>query len=152
MFFLMLVSSFFILCIQTILLFVCASWSLDTLSCICTLFFCFIIFKCGHCMHIFQSSLSQCFESWVINKISCSFELIHIYLVVLVQTFSLGGKEYILSIVDDFFGFILVSLLLEKSETFQRFKSVYHLLQKVKMTSHLPLVRIRTESQLICPY
>ncbi|CAL2246732.1 unnamed protein product [Prunus armeniaca] len=62
-----------------------------------------------------------------------------------IQTVSLGGKKYILVMVDDFSRFTWVSFLREKSETFQRFKSVCHLLQKEKMTSHLPLVRIRTD-------
>lgn len=87
-------------------------------------FICFIFFKCGHCMHVIQSSLSQCFESWLINKILCSFELVHIYHVDLVQTFSFSGKEYILVFVDDFFRFTWISFLREKLETFQRFKYV----------------------------
>ncbi|CAL2248998.1 unnamed protein product [Prunus armeniaca] len=72
-------------------------------------------------------------------------ELVHMDLVGPIQTVSLGGKKYILVMVDDFSRFTWVSFLREKSETFQRFKSVCHLLQKEKMTSHLPLVRIRTD-------
>ncbi|CAL8084935.1 unnamed protein product [Prunus armeniaca] len=62
-----------------------------------------------------------------------------------IQTVSLGGKKYILVMVDDFSKFTWILFLREKSETFQRFKSVCHLLQKEKMTSHLSLVRIRTD-------
>ncbi|CAL8988995.1 unnamed protein product [Prunus brigantina] len=76
---------------------------------------------------------------------SVSLELVHMDLVGPIQTMSLGGKKYILVMVDDFSRFTWVSFLREKSETFQRFRSVCHLLQKEKMTSHLPLVRIRTD-------
>ncbi|CAL8162045.1 unnamed protein product [Prunus armeniaca] len=72
-------------------------------------------------------------------------QVVHMDLVGPIQTMSLGGKKYILVMVDDFSRFTWVSFLREKSETFQRFKSVCHLLQKEKMTSHLPLVRIRTD-------
>ncbi|KAI5339060.1 hypothetical protein L3X38_018332 [Prunus dulcis] len=72
-------------------------------------------------------------------------EGLHMDLVGPIQTLSLGGKKYIIVMVDDFSWFTWVSFLREKSKTFLRFKFVCHLLQKEKMTSHLPLVRIRTD-------
>lgn len=66
---------------------------------------------------------------------SRTLELIHLDLVGPVQTLSIGGKKYILVMVDDFSRYTWVSFLKDKSETFHHFVKIVKLLKSEGMSS-----------------
>ncbi|KAK9930160.1 hypothetical protein M0R45_027212 [Rubus argutus] len=62
------------------------------------------------------------------------------------QTESIGGKKYILVVVDDFSRFTWVNFLREKSDTFESCKGLFKKVMNEKHSSNLSIVRVRTDN------
>ncbi|KAM5570153.1 hypothetical protein ABKV19_017253, partial [Rosa sericea] len=73
-------------------------------------------------------------------------ELIHIDLVGPAQTESIGGKKYMLVVVDDFSSYTWVNFLKEKTETFESFKGLSQKLMIEKQSSNTCMVRVRSNN------
>ncbi|XP_040370261.1 uncharacterized protein LOC112183342 isoform X2 [Rosa chinensis] len=73
-------------------------------------------------------------------------ELMHMDLVGPSQTESMGGKKYILVVVDDLSRFTWVNFLREKSDTFESFKGLCKRITNEKHSSNLCIVRVRTDN------
>ncbi|CAL9011462.1 unnamed protein product, partial [Prunus brigantina] len=72
-------------------------------------------------------------------------ELIHMDLIGPIQTISLGGKKYILVVVDDYSRFTWVAFLKDKGETFIHFKSIVNKIQNEKERTVNSLSRMRSD-------
>ena len=72
-------------------------------------------------------------------------ELLHIDLMGPMQTASIGGKKYILVVVDDFSRYSWVVFLKDKSETFELFKTLCLKLQVEKGSTSGNIARIRSD-------
>ena len=79
-----------------------------------------------------------------VNVIASSrcLELLHVDLMGPTRTESLGGKRYIMVIVDDFLRYIWVEFLREKSEVCEKLKILCKRLQNEK---GVPIVKIRSD-------
>ncbi|XP_040364388.1 uncharacterized protein LOC121050018 [Rosa chinensis] len=73
-------------------------------------------------------------------------ELLHMDLMGPAQSESLGGKSYILVVVDDFSRYTWVNFLKDKTETFESFKNLSQKLIIEKQSSNNCLVRIRSDN------
>ena len=73
---------------------------------------------------------------------SCCLELLHVDLMGPTRTESLGGKRYIMVIVDDFSRYTWVEFLREKSEECEKLGSLCKRLQNEK---GIPIVKIRSD-------
>ncbi|XP_062009055.1 uncharacterized protein LOC133725706 [Rosa rugosa] len=84
----------------------------------------------------------------VINSATTTqvLELLHMDLMGPTQSESLGGKSYILVVVDDFSRYIWVNFLKDKTETFESFKNLSQKLIIEKQSSNNCLVRIRSDN------
>ena len=71
---------------------------------------------------------------------SCCLELLHVHLMGPTRMESLGGKQYIMVIVDDFSRYTRVEFLREKSEACEKMKTLCKKLQNEK---GVPIVKIR---------
>ncbi|PRQ24978.1 putative RNA-directed DNA polymerase [Rosa chinensis] len=82
----------------------------------------------------------------IINSMSTSqpLDLMHMDLVGLVQTKSLGGKKYMLVLVDDFSRFTWVKFLCEKSDAFDNFQNLCKMISNEQYSSNKCIVRLRT--------
>ncbi|CAL9004462.1 unnamed protein product, partial [Prunus brigantina] len=82
-----------------------------------------------------------------ISYISTSqpLDLLHMDLVGPVQTESIGGKKYMLVLVDDFTRFTWVDFLREKSDAFESFCGLCNKIQIEKNASHVTVMRLRTD-------
>lgn len=74
---------------------------------------------CGPCQHGKQTKISH--KTLSDLNISCVLELLHMDLMGLMQTESLGGKRYVFVCVDDFSRYAWVDFLCEKSDSFNAF-------------------------------
>ncbi|PRQ45332.1 putative RNA-directed DNA polymerase [Rosa chinensis] len=83
----------------------------------------------------------------VINSMSTSqpLDLMHMDLVGPVQTKSLGGKKYMLVLVDDFSRFTWVKFLCEKSDAFDNFQNLSKMILNEQYSSNKCIVRLRTD-------
>ncbi|XP_024164336.1 uncharacterized protein LOC112171370 [Rosa chinensis] len=83
----------------------------------------------------------------VTNYVSTSqpFDLMHMDLVGPVQTKSLGGKKYMLVLVDDFSRFTWVKFLCEKSDAFDNFQNLCKMISNEQYSSNKCIVRLRTD-------
>ncbi|XP_021825771.1 uncharacterized protein LOC110766715 [Prunus avium] len=81
------------------------------------------------------------------NSISTSktLELMHMDLVGPIQVASLGGKKYILVLVDDFSRFTWVIFLQDKTEAFNSFHVLYKLIMNEKHETNSCIIRLRTD-------
>ncbi|CAL8120822.1 unnamed protein product [Prunus armeniaca] len=81
------------------------------------------------------------------NSISTSktLELMHMDLVGPIQVASLGGKKYILVLVDDFSRFTWVIFLHDKTEAFNSFYVLYKLIMNEKYDTNSCIMRLRTD-------
>ncbi|CAL8097233.1 unnamed protein product [Prunus armeniaca] len=81
------------------------------------------------------------------NSISTSktLELMHMDLVGPIQVASLGGKKYILVVVDDFSCFTWVIFLHDKTEAFNSFYVLYKLIMNEKYDTNSCIMRLRTD-------
>ncbi|CAJ2665853.1 unnamed protein product [Trifolium pratense] len=95
---------------------------------------------CGECQIGKQTKVSH----QKLQHLSTSrvLELLHMDLMGPIQVESLGGKKYVLVIVDDFSRYTWVNFIREKSETFEEFKNLCVQLQKEKDCG---IVRIRSD-------
>ncbi|XP_062029072.1 uncharacterized protein LOC133745095 [Rosa rugosa] len=73
-------------------------------------------------------------------------ELLHMDLMGPAQTESIGGKIYMLVVVDDFSRFMWVNFLKDKAETFESFKSVSQKMLIEKQSSNLCMIRVRSDN------
>ncbi|CAL2231001.1 unnamed protein product [Prunus armeniaca] len=82
-----------------------------------------------------------------ISYISTSqpLDLLHMDLVGPIQTESIGGKKYMLVLVDDFTRFTWVDFLREKSDAFKSFRGLCNKIQIEKNASHVTVMRLRTD-------
>ncbi|CAL8107783.1 unnamed protein product [Prunus armeniaca] len=82
-----------------------------------------------------------------ISYISTSqpLDLLHMDLVGPIQTESIGGKKYMLVLVDDFTRFTWVDFLREKSDAFKSFRGLCNKIQIEKNGSHVTVMRLRTD-------
>ena len=78
-------------------------------------------------------------EHQVTSKV---LELLHMDLMGPMQVESIGGKRYVLVVVDDFSRFTRVNFIREKSDTFDVFKDFCTQLQREKYSG---IVRIRSD-------
>ena len=81
----------------------------------------------------------------IVNSVTTTkpLELIHMALIGPIQTISLGGKKYILVVVDNYSRFTWVVFLKDKGETFIHFKSVVNKIQNKKGKIVKSLSRMR---------
>ncbi|CAJ2645128.1 unnamed protein product [Trifolium pratense] len=95
---------------------------------------------CGECQIGKQTKVSH----QKLQHLSTSrvLELLHMDLMGPIQVESLGGKKYVLVVVDDFSRYTWVNFIREKSETFEEFKNLCLQLQKEKDCG---IVRIRSD-------
>ncbi|CAJ2654309.1 unnamed protein product [Trifolium pratense] len=95
---------------------------------------------CGECQIGKQTKVShQKLQHLSTSKV---LELLHMDLMGPIQVESLGGKKYVLVVVDDFSRYTWVNFIREKSETFEEFKNLCLQLQKEKDCG---IVRIRSD-------
>ena len=73
---------------------------------------------------------------------SCPLELLHVDLMGPIRTESMGGKCYIMVVVDDFSRYSWVDFLREKSEACDKMERLCKRLQNEK---GVPIVRIRSD-------
>ncbi|XP_061998851.1 uncharacterized protein LOC133716132 [Rosa rugosa] len=73
-------------------------------------------------------------------------ELLHMDLMGLAQIESIGGKKYMLVIVDDFSRYTWVNFLKDKAETFESFKGLSQRMIIEKQSSNMCLVRVRSDN------
>ncbi|XP_028957459.2 uncharacterized protein [Malus domestica] len=95
---------------------------------------------CGDCQIGKQTKSSHSPTNF--SSTSKPLELMHMDLVGPMQTLSLGGKKYILVLVDDFTRFTWVAFLHDKSEAF---KSFTVLCMKIQNEKHDNIIRLRTD-------
>ncbi|XP_024164226.1 uncharacterized protein LOC112171246 [Rosa chinensis] len=72
-------------------------------------------------------------------------DLMHMDFVGPIQTRSLGGKKYMLVLVDDFSRFTWVKFLSEKSDAFDNFQSLCKMILNEQYSSNRCIVRLRTD-------
>jgi len=95
---------------------------------------------CGECKIGKQTRMSHSrLEHQVTSKV---LELLHMNLVRPMQVESIGGKRYVLVVVDDFSRFTWENFIREKSDTFDVFKDLCTQLQREKDCG---IVRIRSD-------
>jgi len=95
---------------------------------------------CGECQVGKQTRMSHPrLEHQGTSKV---LELLHIDLMGPMQVANIGGKRYILVVVDDFSRFTWVNFIRENSDTFESFKELCILLQREKDRG---IVRIRSD-------
>ncbi|XP_062014830.1 uncharacterized protein LOC133731483 [Rosa rugosa] len=75
-----------------------------------------------------------------------ALELLLMDLMGSVQSESIGGKSYMLVVVDDFSRFTWVNFLKDKAETFESFKSLSQKMLIEKQSSNLCMVRVRYDN------
>ncbi|KAM5546528.1 hypothetical protein ABKV19_002354, partial [Rosa sericea] len=73
-------------------------------------------------------------------------ELLHMDLMGPAQSESIGGKSYILVVVDDFSRYTWVNFLKDKTETFESFKNLSQRLIIEKQSSNTSIVRVRSDN------
>ncbi|XP_024200303.1 uncharacterized protein LOC112203592 [Rosa chinensis] len=73
-------------------------------------------------------------------------ELLHMDLIGPAQTESIGGKKYILVIVDDFSRYTWVNFLRDKAETFESFRGLNQRIKIEKQSTNMCLVRVRSDN------
>ncbi|CAL9021631.1 unnamed protein product [Prunus brigantina] len=95
---------------------------------------------CGDCQIGKQTKSSHSPTNFA--STSKPLELMHMDLVGPMQTLSLGGKKYILVLVDDFTRFTWVAFLHDKSEAFKSFSVIC---MKIQNEKHDNLIRLRTD-------
>ena len=95
---------------------------------------------CGACQMGKQTKASH----HKVNVIATShcLELLHVDLMRPIRTESLGGKRYIMVIVDDFSRYTLVEFFREKSEACEKLKILCKRLQNEK---GVPILKIRSD-------
>jgi hypothetical protein len=81
------------------------------------------------------------------KKTSCiltcrNLELLHMDLMGTTRTSSLGGRKYILVIVDDYSRYTWAFLLWEKSDAFE---AAHHLFKKIQIEQNCPIMRIHSD-------
>jgi hypothetical protein len=95
---------------------------------------------CGDCQQGKQTRVSH--PRLEHQGTSRVLELLHMDLMGPMQVASIGGKRYVLVVVDDFSMFTWVNFLREKSDTFEAFRDLCVQLQREK---DLGVVRIRSD-------
>ncbi|XP_038711817.1 uncharacterized protein LOC120006011 [Tripterygium wilfordii] len=98
---------------------------------------------CGPCQQGKQTKVPHKKVSSVNS--SRPFKILHMDLMGLTQVESLGGKKYILVVVDDFSRYSWVRFLRDKTETFEAFYDLYLLLENEKKYDGFNLTKIRTD-------
>ncbi|XP_062020774.1 uncharacterized protein LOC133737182 [Rosa rugosa] len=73
-------------------------------------------------------------------------ELLHMDLMGPAQSESIGGKSYMLVVVDDFSRYTWVNFLKDKTETFESFKNLSQKLIIEKKSSNTSIVRVRSDN------
>ncbi|XP_061993733.1 uncharacterized protein LOC133711644 [Rosa rugosa] len=73
-------------------------------------------------------------------------ELLHMDLMGPAQTESIGGKKYMLVVVDDFSRYTWVNFLKDKAETFESFKGLSQRMIMEKQWSNICMVRVRSDN------
>ncbi|XP_040363426.1 uncharacterized protein LOC121049643 [Rosa chinensis] len=84
----------------------------------------------------------------VVNSATTSnvLELLHMDLMGPAQSESIGGKSYMLVVVDDFSRYTWVNFLKDKTETFESFKNLSQNLIIEKQSSNTSIVRVRSDN------
>ena len=77
---------------------------------------------CGACQMGKQTKLNH--QNVNVISTSCCLELLHVDLMGPTKTESLGGKQYIMVIVDDFSRYTWVEFLREKSEAYENMENL----------------------------
>ena len=95
---------------------------------------------CGACQMGKQTK--ACHHKVNVIATSRCLELLHVDLMGLTRTESLGGKRYIMVIVDDFSRYTWVEFLKEKSEAYEKLEILCKKLQNEKGA---PIVKIRSD-------
>ena len=73
---------------------------------------------------------------------SCSLELLHVHLMGPTRTESMGGKRYIMVVLDDFSRYSWVEFLREKSEACDKME---RLCKRLQNENGVPIVKIRSD-------
>ncbi|KAM5577541.1 hypothetical protein ABKV19_008070, partial [Rosa sericea] len=73
-------------------------------------------------------------------------ELLHMDLMGPAQTESIGGKKYMLVVVDDFSRYTWVNFLRDKAETFESFKGLSQRMLIEKQSTNMCLIRVRSDN------
>jgi hypothetical protein len=95
---------------------------------------------CGPCQLGKQTCTAHKKTSGILT--SRNLELLHMDLMGPTRTSSLGGKKYILVIVDDYSRYTWALLLLEKSNAFE---AAQQLFKKIQIEQNCPIMRIRSD-------
>ncbi|XP_048423736.1 uncharacterized protein LOC125469828 [Pyrus x bretschneideri] len=98
---------------------------------------------CGECQVGKQTKSSHKSTNYI--STSRPLELMHMDLVGPVQTESIGGKKYILVLVDDFSRFTWVAFLREKSDAFKAFCGLLNRIQNDRVASNDRVIKLRTD-------
>ncbi|XP_068323079.1 uncharacterized protein [Pyrus communis] len=98
---------------------------------------------CGECQVGKQTKSAHKSTNYI--STSRPLELMHMDLVGPVQTESIGGKKYILVLVDDFSRFTWVAFLREKSDAFTAFFGLLNKIQNDRVNSNDRVVKLRTD-------
>jgi len=95
---------------------------------------------CGPCQLGKQTRAAHKKTSGILT--SRNLELLHMDLMGPTRTASLGGRKYILVVVDDYSQFTKAILLREKSDAFD---AAQQLFKKIQIEQNCPIMRIRSD-------
>jgi len=95
---------------------------------------------CGPCQLGKQTRAAHKKTSGILT--SRNLELLHMNLMGPTRTASLGGRKYILVVVDDYSRFVWALILQEK---FDAFDSAQQLFKKIQIEQNCPILRIRSD-------
>jgi hypothetical protein len=95
---------------------------------------------CGPCQLVKQTRAAHKKTSGILT--SQNLELLHMDLMGPIKTTSLGGRKYILVVVDDFSRYTWAILLREKSDAFD---AAQHLFKKIQIEQNCQIMRIRSD-------
>jgi transposase InsO family protein len=95
---------------------------------------------CGPCQIGKQTHAAHKKKSSILT--SRNLELLHMDLMGPTRTSSLGGRKYIVVIVDDYSRYIWTLLLREKSDAFE---AAQHLFKKIQIEQNYPIMRIHSD-------